>query len=222
MVLAKLLILVEVQPGVYGAGIPALFNPNQLTIQKTANWHDVSRAEGDTPTSQFTHGEPATLTLDLFFDTYEQQTDVRLLTRPIFHLTTVENHGDYHRPPLCRLQWGLYNFDFMEWFLQSLNQTFSLFLETGTPVRATLGCTFKQWRSQAMEDRLLNRQSADVPKTHVVQQGDTLSRIAAREYNDPAQWRAIAAANNLDNPLELKSGQVLRLPTVAPRRSFRL
>jgi len=221
MVLAKMLILVEVSPGIYGVGIPALFNPNQLTIQKSANWQKVSKPGQDTSESQFTHGEPATLSLDLFFDTYETQADVRLLTRPIFHLTTVEKHGDIHRPPLCRLQWGVNNFDLAEWFLQNLSQKFSLFLETGIPVRATLSCIFKQWRSSVIEERLLNLQSADVPKTHVVQDGDTLSRIAAKEYNDPRKWRAIATANNLDNPLDLTSGQVLRLPILTTRRSTR-
>ena len=222
MVLAKLLILVEVSPGVYGAGIPALFNPNQLTIQKSANWRSVPQTGKDISESQFTHGEPATLSLYLFFDTYDTQTDVRLLTRPFFHLTTVEKHGHMHRPPLCLLQWGLNNFDLAQWLLQSLIQKFSLFLETGIPVRATLSCTFKQWRSSIIEDLLLNLQSADVPKTHVVKDGDTLSNIAAKEYNDPRQWRAIATANNLNNPLDLKSGQVLRLPVLTTRRSRRV
>lgn len=219
MVLAKLMIFAEIKAGIFGVPMPVLFNPNQLTIRKTASWRDVEKGEQDVPGAQFTGGDPATLSLELFFDTYESGVDVRTRTLPIFHLATVQKHGDMHRPPVCRLQWGLYDFDGFQWVLESVEQTFTLFLEVGIPVRATLACSFKQWRAGYIENRLLNLMSADVPKTHVVKTGDSLSTIAAQEYQDPALWRAIAAANNLDNPLALSPGQVLKIPPLARRRS---
>jgi len=42
--------------------------------------------------------------------------------------------------------------------------------------------------------------------------GDTLSGIAAQEYLDPAQWRPIALANDLDDPLRLPVGRPIRVP----------
>ena len=105
--------------------------------------------------------------------------------------------------------------------LQSLNQRFTLFLDDGTPARATLSCTFKQWRSDEVEARLLNKQSPDVAKTRPVRRGDTLSSIAAIEYKDPTQWRPIAEANAIDNPRLLKPGQVLTIPTLVKRRTQR-
>ncbi len=217
MELAKLLILVETKGGRFIPGFSVLFNPNQVSVQKSVNWRSVPRTQSDSTGAQFTHGDPATLSMDLFFDTYGivPIVDVRVFTRQIFNLTTVEKHGDLHRPPLCQLQWGLFNFENSQWVLQSLNQRFSLFHATGVPLRATLSCTFRQWRSGKTEAALLDRKSADVAKTHTVERGETLSAIAADEYRDPTLWRAIADANRIDNPRQLVAGQVLIIPALS-------
>lgn len=219
MVLAKLSIWSEILNGQFGVPLPVLFNPNQLTMSKTAHWRPVEKPESESSASQFTHGDPTTLTLELFFDTYELGLDVRTQTKLIFDLAKVRSK--LHRPPRCRLQWGLYNFEDAEWVLERVDQTFTLFLNTGLPARATLSCSFKQYQSGLLEGLVLNLMSADVPKTHVVRQGDRLSAIAAREYQDPALWRTIAAANDLDDPLNLTPGQALRIPPLTHRRSSR-
>lgn len=221
MALEKLTIQVETGENEFNDTFEVLFNPNQISIQKATKWELAPTAERDAPTSQFTYGEPATLSMELFFDTYEAQSDVREHTDKLYHLTTVEQHGDLHRPPLCRLTWGNFNFNDFQWVLQSLNQRFTLFLDSGTPVRATLSCTFKQWRSDEVEARLLNKQSPDVAKTRAVRRGDSLSSIAAAEYKDPAQWRPIAEANAIDNPRQLQAGRVLAIPILSGRRARR-
>jgi hypothetical protein len=193
--------------------ITALFNPNQITIQKTVNWRNVPTVGSDVTDSQFSHGNPATLTMDLFFDTYETGKDVQKEhTKEIFALTTVEEHGDIHRPPICKLMWG--EWEIFKGILQSLNQRFTLFLADGTPVRATLGCTFKEWRSREEDARRRSTESVDVAKTHTVKLGDTLSSIAGVEYNDPTLWRPIAEANGIDNPRILAPGQTLAIPPI--------
>ena len=221
MALEKLTIQVETGENEFNEAFEVLFNPNQISIQKATKWELTPTAERDAPTSQFTYGEPATLSMELFFDTYEVQRDVREHTDKLYHLTTVEKHGDLHRPPLCRLVWGNFNFNDFQWVLQSLNQRFTLFLDSGTPVRATLSCTFKQWRSDEVEARLLNKQSPDVVKTRTVRRDDTLSNIAAASYKDAAQWRPIAEANGIDNPRRLKVGQVLAIPALTKQRARR-
>lgn len=51
-------------------------------------------------------------------------------------------------------------------------------------------------------------------ETYRVQRGDTLSSIAAKMYEDPAQWRRIYEANRatLKSPESLRVGQVLIIP----------
>jgi nucleoid-associated protein YgaU len=51
-------------------------------------------------------------------------------------------------------------------------------------------------------------------RTYVVVKGDSLSRIAKREYGDAQEWRRIYEANRdvIDNPDLIYPGQTLRLP----------
>jgi hypothetical protein len=224
MALEKMTIRAETAPGAFGTQIQALFNPQTLTITKATMWRSSPKPGSDTSTAQFLYGEPAMLTVELFFDTYERRQRVTEHTQAVFALTTIQEHGELHRPPLCRLQWGNFNISDIyqcEWVLQNLTQQFSLFLADGTPVRATLGCTFQQWRSDAIEARLLDKKSADVAKTRTVRRGETLSSIAAEEYQDPTRWRPIAEANGLNDPRQLQPGQVLVIPALRPPRTAR-
>jgi nucleoid-associated protein YgaU len=44
--------------------------------------------------------------------------------------------------------------------------------------------------------------------------GETLSDIAAELYRDPTQWRPIAIANGIADPLSIEPGQALRVPAL--------
>jgi nucleoid-associated protein YgaU len=116
---------------------------------------------------------------------------------------------------VCRLVWGAQGV-FFQGVLTALTQTFTMFLTTGTPVRARLACTFTEWLSGHIEALLQNKQSPDVTKTRVVRRGETLSGIAADEYDDPGQWRPIARANGILDPLQVTPGTVLTIPVLPP------
>jgi nucleoid-associated protein YgaU len=45
-----------------------------------------------------------------------------------------------------------------------------------------------------------------------VRDGDSLPSIAFAAYGDPTQWRAIAEANEIDDPLRLPRGRALAIP----------
>jgi nucleoid-associated protein YgaU len=49
---------------------------------------------------------------------------------------------------------------------------------------------------------------------HVVHDGDSLPSIAYTVYGDPTHWRVIAEANGIDDPLRLRSGRALSLPSL--------
>jgi nucleoid-associated protein YgaU len=220
MGLAKLTILVEApnETDVFQESIEVLFNPTQVTIQKGVNWQTVPTVQRDAPLSQFTHGQPASLNLDLFFDTYAQANDVRAHTEKIFYLTTVERHGEMHRPPLCKLIWGAFRFNDWQWVLSDLQTRFTMFLESGIPVRATLSCSFKQWQSIDTERKAQGLSSADVAKMYTIRAGDTLSGIAARVFGDPRMWRYIAWENDIDNPQAIEPGFRLVIPKLTSAR----
>ncbi len=224
MALKKLQILIEKEGAVLvfeqSSAISALFNPNKLVFNKSVNWEEQGAAQRDVPELQFTNAQPRTLNLDLIFDTYDTpnaaKEDVRTYTQKLFHLTTVETHGDKHRPPVCRLAWGAVGV-FFQGVLEQLEQQFTLFMEDGTPVRATSRCTFKEWRTNYDDLNRQATQSSDIAKTRIMKRGETLSSMAAEEYRDPGLWRPIATENDIDDPLSLVPGTVLLIPTLTQR-----
>jgi nucleoid-associated protein YgaU len=227
MALEKLQIILE-KPG--GAGsepvfdnsqaITVLFNPERLVFSKSANWAKQDPKDHDNPELQFNNSEPRTLSLDLLFDTYDTasltKTDVRDRTKKITKLIIVDS--DKHRPPVCRLAWGSVGV-FFQGVLERLEQQFILFTEDGKPVRAKLGCTFKEWRTNYEDLRQQNLQSSDMAKTRVLKRGESLSSIAAEEYCNPGLWRPIAIENGIDDPRALTPGMILLIPAVPEQYS---
>lgn len=219
MALEKLEIEVE---GIFQP-IKVLFNPEQIQISREG-W---SQQNG-----QFVgKNNPATLTVNLFFDTtlpastsfltnlvsdalpslvdglikYRPE-DVRNYTQPIYNLTRKKGKD---RPAFCKLTWGRGNVLLGRGFLKSVSKSLTHFLEDGTPVRALLNCTFEEVLDPELEIRIQN--PIDDP-VRTVKRGETLSSMAMEEFNDPALWRLIADANQMDNPRRLVPGQQLTVP----------
>jgi hypothetical protein len=199
--------------------IPVQFNPTEYTLDKSAQIAEIAIPGIDSPILQFVRGQNERLTLDLFFDTTdvlgmtEAALDVRTLTTPIHELVKVQPAT--HAPPRVRFIWGSLAFKAI---VESVRQQFTLFNPLGLPLRATLSVTFREYKT--LEDQLteLNLQSADQTHRRVVRRGDTLSRIAADEYDDPREWRRIADANAgvLDDVRRVRPGTELRIPPLDP------
>lgn len=195
----------------FNTGIKVLYNPNKVSLTKTANWSPASILGSNSQDAQFTSGQSATLSLELFFDTYETGEDVRNHTNKILRLTMIEK--SLGRPPLCKLQWGIYTFDHFQWALTNLTQSFTLFKDNGTPVRATLSCSFLQWRDDELQEPF-EKGSLSVTRSRIVKVGETLATITAGLYKNPTLWRVIAKANGIDNPRRLTPGQSLSIPAL--------
>jgi nucleoid-associated protein YgaU len=117
--------------------------------------------------------------------------------------------GRIHAPPVVKFVWE--SFEFVG-VLESLNVTYTLFSDSGKPVRAKLAIALKQYTTIEEQVALAKKQSSDVEKTYVVRRGDTLSAIAEKAYADPAHWRVIARANGIDDPRVLQPGALLTIP----------
>jgi nucleoid-associated protein YgaU len=187
--------------------IPVMFNPPQYQLQKTNQYAEIGIPGLGSSLLQFVRGSAQTLTMELFFDTTDVGVDVRLFTGLVLALTDVDS--DTHAPPRLLFLWGTLIFPCV---LESVTQTFDYFNPIGMPLRARLNVTFRGY--DLLEDLLssIPLLSADRTKRRVFKQGDSLQRIAAEEYEDPRQWRAIAVANNVDNPLTIAAGQGLTIP----------
>jgi hypothetical protein len=193
--------------------IPVMFNPSEYTLSRTINFAEARVPGLGGPLLQFVNGALQTLTMELFLDTYETKTDVRVQTRKIAALQDV--NPETHAPPVLLFTWGK-SFSFT-CVLASVVQRFVLFLPNGTPVRARLEVTFSEYRNAELERKGTKTETADYSKLWVVAQGETLSSIAARVYEDPTRWRPIALRNRIDDPRSLTPGQRLVIPNLPYR-----
>jgi hypothetical protein len=203
------------------AAFDVQFNPNTYSIAKPVTWEvqrprpgmpEESYRDLDAPPIEFGGGGARILSLQLFFDVTEGgiDADVRVKTNKIVALTRIE--PGRNEPPVCLVAWGEKvpsgsDFPFRG-VLTSLTQNFVLFRENGVPVRANLAVEFKEKINTEQNKR---HTDPDLT-TYLVKRGDTLSAIAAKLYRDPTLWRPIAAANEIDDPRQLRIGARLAIP----------
>jgi hypothetical protein len=203
--LAKAKILVEAT----GDQFEVMFNPEEYTLNKDNNFASQNIPGLSGPLLQFVHGNLRTLEMELFFDTFERHQDVRDQTKKITGLLDINR--DLHAPPIVRISWASLQF---RGVLARASQKFILFLPDGRPVRARLTCTFNEFLDPTRESKEVDRQTSNFTKVHAVVDGETVSAIAGRFYDDPRLWRPIAIANEIKDPRSLAAGQSLTIPAL--------
>jgi len=200
--------------------ITCMFNPTDYSFSKTVSWAQAQDRGANVPKLEFTGGEPATLTLKLFFDTNDTGEDVRTkYTNDLWDLAMVNKDKlnaktEKGRPPTCTFEWGAaWSFDAV---VTSISTNFTMFLEDGTPTRATVDLSLKQATDPGRFPAQNPTSGGNAGhKRHVVQQHETLDFIAAEEYGEARHWRHIADANRIDDPMRLRPGTVLQLPPLS-------
>lgn len=201
-----------------------LFNPSEYQLTDGANYSEKKIPGLDGPVLQYISGEATELSLSLFLDTYvpkkpagllsfgsseDASTDVSAITKQIADATSID--GSLHRPPKVTFKWGSLNFVGV---VTKFNHTYIMFTESGMPVRAKVNMTFKSLISPTDTRRKSPFESPDRSKYRTIRQGMGLWDIANMEYGDPDMWKVIARENGILNPLDVRPGQVVKLPAL--------
>jgi len=188
------------------------FNPKEYSISKSANWHGNTKAASTTkaPEAEYLGPNPRTLTLEIFLDESDSTTgDVSKDIDVLMGCCTVLPGADPPRPPTVVFGWGT-NVSFKA-YVEQVQAHFTQFRAEGTPFRATANITLKE----LPEVNKPTNPSSGTPVIHKVRTvtaGDTLASIAYQEYRNPSRWRAIAAANDIDDPMRVPTGTTLVIP----------
>jgi hypothetical protein len=197
------------------AQLACRFNPRELSISKSATWQKTPvRGARTAPTPEFTGTLPRTLQIELFFDAWDDPArgvagDLDVLfdwTNP-----TEKSRADGRpNPPVVVFHWG--KASYFDAFVKQVNAKYTLFAGNGIPLRATASVSFEEVPNEPGRQ---NPTSGGPPgrRTHVVAAGDSLHSIADREYGNPALWRGLAEANGIDDPLRLRPGTRLLIPS---------
>lgn len=187
--------------------VKVLFNPNEYTIQSSNKNNSINVPGKMAPVVSYASGEERTLSMELFFDTYNKGSDVRDHTNKISRILHIES--ELHEPPICVFSWGKFQF---RGHLESVTEKFTMFLSSGTPVRATLSISIREYISVSEQNKIMSLESADRSKQFILKEKEQLWMVADKEYDDPSKWREIADLNKISNPLKLKSGTTIIVP----------
>jgi len=186
------------------------FNPTEYQLQKANNFAEIAIPGLESPPIQFVRGASEKLTVELLADTSDTLKDVReVYVNKLRGLLNIRSES--HAPPIVNFVWSRNEF---RGVVESLNVTYTLFSPEGTPLRAKLSLTMKEYRPVEIQLKDKPKTSPDLEKTWVVRVGDTLSSIASAVYRDAGAWRAIATENGIQDPRRIEPGRVLTLPRI--------
>jgi len=182
-----------------------MYNPDELRLEQGNNFAEVGIPGLDVPPVQYVRGKARTLAMDLFFDSYEADQDVRTHTGPLVRL--LDKEPLTKAPPVLLFSMGQFNFKCV---LVDASQRFTMFRRDGTPVRSTIAVRFQEF--VRVEIEIERGLFIGPPTLHNVVRSETASAIAATALGDPARWREVAEANGIDDPLNIPPGVTLKVP----------
>jgi hypothetical protein len=211
---------VTVDGFVAGTTFTAAFNPTEYSVERDTSFAEVGVPGLDAPVLQYVRGNGDKVNLELFFDITDLMVDGQVSDGssvrdtyivPLEHLLL--QNPTLHAPPRVQLLWGSTVIQSC-CVATSMSVSYTLFDVTGNPVRAAAKMTFRQADSAATQLGQMGLTSPDKTNVATVREGDTLPAIAFREYGDASQWRAIATANDISDPLALTPGTSLVVPRI--------
>jgi nucleoid-associated protein YgaU len=144
------------------------------------------------------------------FDGASVVTDcLRLLNWTHFAPIPDDPTGKKEALPRLKFIWGT------QVYLVALNQVtinYTRFTPTGQPVRAQVDLTL---HSIPKIPGPTNPSSGGFPgrRSHVLSGAETLPALATQCYGGPGRWREIAAANGFEDPLRVRPGTRVYLPS---------
>jgi hypothetical protein len=191
------------------------FNPKELTVAKAASWSRQSgKGNKKSGPPHYNGPQPSKLSLEMFLDaSAKQDKSVVSTVEKLFSCcipTATSHRQNKGQPPWVRFKWGSLN-GFLA-YISSVSVKYTLFTATGIPIRATCTVTLEELAGEPPKQNPTS--GGLVPRRiHVLTAGETLAGVAYAEYGDPALWRAVARVNEIDDPLRLRPGTRLLLPS---------
>jgi nucleoid-associated protein YgaU len=204
--------------------LTCLFNPKEYTVTKNNTWNTKPTAGVGLPKVQFGGGAPQELSFEILLDSLEGTHDITDDLNRLFLMMEVDSQfgsskKNSARPPYVKFRWG--TTELFQAAVKSLSVQYLRFGGDGTPIRAQAKLSLIQvekmdsasGRGPTPAQNPTTRATAGVG-AHIIRDGDSLQSIAYATYGDAGAWRAIAEANRIDDPVRLRGGTTLKLPTL--------
>jgi hypothetical protein len=192
-----------------------MFNPYEFTISKSNTWQPKPVVGQNVPFVTFQQGSAQTLSLTLHFDSLAQNQDVRAHTAPLWKMMLIDEQSvntqtGKGEPPPVAFAWGPLYFKAV---ITSMSEKFTLFSAAGVPLRCTIQISLQQYVDETQPAPQMPQAGAgaDVSTSITLTQADRLDQVAANSSGSSSNYRQVAEANNIDNPLRVPSGTQVRV-----------
>jgi len=120
-----------------------------------------------------------------------------------------EYNSDAHRPSYIKVLYGEIVFNGQ---VKKMEVDYTLFDDSGVPLRATVALTFTGYRSGEEERRKFSKHSPDMSRLITVREGETLACLCQRIYGDSLLVREVARFNGLNGFRGIPAGTELLFP----------
>jgi hypothetical protein len=185
------------------------FNPQTLKVSFSNK-----NAGGDQPggsSKQFVGSGTTKLSVELLFDTTADGTDVRVNTEKVAFYIKADTgsgsgSGSNRVPPGVQFEWGSFIF---RGTVDSMDETLEYFSEEGVPLRANISLSISRQEIEFLPGEQGEGGGGGVP-LETAQFRDSIQGLAGRNGKS-GDWKGIAAANNIDDPLRLSAGALINV-----------
>lgn len=200
-----------------GTWFDVQYNPKEFKFDKPVQWqpHDEQGVES---TLEFQKAQPASMAVDLYFDTTNDGGDVRStwvnqlleLTNP--NVTPCDGEAaelGKQRPPRVSFIWGEFE---LIGVIEAVNVTYLMFGSDGTPLRAKVSVKMKEWTPDNSYSGGGGGSGYGTSQVKLVQlqAGQTITAVALANGTTA---QAICDANGIDNAVDgAKAGDTLVIP----------
>lgn len=192
------------------------FNPDEFTLERTAEWNAEPSKSPVMP--EYTGTRPATVSLEMFLDASEGG-DITARVAKLF--SCVEPHPkttrDKPSPPFVSFGWGRQTY-LDRAIVRSVSVRYTRFRSDGAPIRAVATVVLEEIRPATPRQNPTSG-GLEARTERTVRAGDTLASIAYQELGTPLAWRTIARANGIDDPFRIPPGRRLLVPTPLTERA---
>lgn len=190
------------------------YNPKEFKYDKKVGWKEHKNI-GKKGALEFQTQSPATIQMELIFDTTHDIGDVRTeWVNKVLAYTNADvkpkrkeaKKGRKRRPPIVTFCWGKFT---MKGVIEQANVTYLMFAPDGTPIRAKVALKMKEWKPEQYKDGTgVHKTVTDDWKQLVtVEAGQTITAVALANDKD---WRELCEQNGIDDPLGgVEAGQQL-------------
>ncbi|NTW69475.1 MAG: hypothetical protein HGB23_06435 [Chlorobiaceae bacterium] len=194
----------------------AMFNPDSFAIHEDVSWCSAVPKGKSSADHKYVNIKPRTFTIELTIDGTGVNTNgVKIPVTAqvaLFRAVTTNVRGNIHRPPYLMVQYGTF---INTCVLVSSDVTYTMFDMFGLPIRAKISARFTERIVAGLSDVLGMLSSPDLTHRVQVKDGDILSLLTYKIYNNQNYYLQVARANKLKNFRKLKAGSTLMFPPLS-------